>query len=116
MLFRFRRAVLASLGLAALVAFSANGVRAQESAPAQPDKVVATVAGQQVTEADLSQALSDLQAQFARVPEDQRRAAALSAIIEIKLLAAEGAIRPAWRRSAAPASPCSWARFSLPGW
>ncbi|MBS3648050.1 peptidylprolyl isomerase [Pseudaminobacter sp. 19-2017] len=90
MLIRYRRAVLASLGLAALVAFSANGARAQESAGAQQDKVVATVAGQPITEADLTQAISDLQAQFARVPEDQRRAAALSAIIEIKVLAAEG--------------------------
>jgi peptidyl-prolyl cis-trans isomerase C len=87
MLFRYRRAALASLGLAALVAFSVNGASAQE------DKVVATVAGQPITEADISQAIRDLEQQFARVPEDQRRAAALSAIIEIKLLAAEGAAK-----------------------
>ena len=83
-MFRSRRASLASMGLVAILAVSGAGF-----AQAQEDKVVATVAGQPITEADLTQALSDLDQQFARLPEEQKRAAALSAVIEIKLLAAE---------------------------
>ena len=56
---------------------------------AQDDTVVATVAGQTVTEGDLKLALEDLNQQFQRMPEEQQRAAALSAIIEIKLVAAK---------------------------
>jgi peptidyl-prolyl cis-trans isomerase C len=79
----YRRALLASLGLATILAFSAGASSAQDN------KVIATVAGQQITEADLTQALADLDQQFARLPDDQKRAAALSAVIEIKLLAAD---------------------------
>jgi peptidyl-prolyl cis-trans isomerase C len=64
---------------------------AQDQTPAperSPDAVVATVNGVPVTEADLEQALADLDPQFARLPPERRRAAALSAIIEIRLLAA----------------------------
>ncbi len=79
-----RRASMAGLLLAAtLLGGGVCSVRAQE------DKVIATVGAEQVTEADLAQALADLDQQFARLPEDQRRAAALSAVIEIKLLAGE---------------------------
>lgn len=58
------------------------------SAAAGDDTVVATVDGKPVTEADLALAESDLDPQFAQIPAAQRRAAALSAIIEIRLLAA----------------------------
>jgi len=58
---------------------------------AQDDKVLATVNGEEITEADLKLAESNLDQQFARLPEEQRRAAALSALIEIRLLAAEAA-------------------------
>ena len=54
-----------------------------------PDTVLATIDGQPITEADLELALSDLDQQFARLPAEQRRAAAMSAIIEIRLLAAK---------------------------
>jgi peptidyl-prolyl cis-trans isomerase C len=82
--FEFHRAPLVTLGMAAgLLAFSVCGLMAQE------DKVVATVNGQTITEQDVSIAVSDLDQQFAKLPEEQRRAAALSAIIEIRLLAAE---------------------------
>lgn len=54
---------------------------------AQDDKVLATVNGATVTESDLALALQDLNENFQRVPEEQKRAAALSALIEIKLLA-----------------------------
>ncbi len=86
-MFRFRSALLASLSLAAAVALNAAAAQAQDSKPA--DTVVATIAGETITEADLTQAMADLDQQFARLPEEQKRAAALSAIIEIKLLANE---------------------------
>lgn len=80
-----------------LLAGPAAGL-AQENAPAAapaatpaPDTVVGTVDGQPVTEADLEQALSDLDPQFSRLPPEQRRAAALSAIIEIRLIAGKAA-------------------------
>ena len=66
---------------AALIALAGTGlVRAQD--------VVATINGEPVTETDISVAMSDLEQQFAQLPEDQRRAAAFSAIIEIRLMAA----------------------------
>jgi peptidyl-prolyl cis-trans isomerase C len=83
-MFPYRRALLASLGLATVLAFSATG-----GSLAQEDKVIATVGGETITEADLTLALADLDQQFARLPEEQKRAAALSAVIEIKLLAAD---------------------------
>jgi peptidyl-prolyl cis-trans isomerase C len=84
MIFRNRHLPLVRLGFAAmLLGLSAAPLAAQE------DKVIATIAGAPVTEADLTLALADLDQQFARLPEEQRRAAALSAIIEIRLLAAD---------------------------
>ena len=53
------------------------------------DTVVATVNGMEITEGDLSLAIANLDQQFARLPEEQRRGAALSALIEIRLLAAK---------------------------
>lgn len=96
----FRSASLARLGLAAgLVALSSLPLVAQEAAPAQPaapaaapvdpNAVVATVNGQPVTEADIALAEKELGAQFGRLPPEQRRAAALSSIIEIRLMAAQ---------------------------
>lgn len=58
-------------------------------APVDPNAVVATVNGQSITEADLAMAEGELAQQFARLPAEQRRAAALSAAIEIKVLAAK---------------------------
>lgn len=54
---------------------------------AAEDAVVATVDGMEITESDLSLAIANLDQQFARLPEGQRRGAALSALIEIRLLA-----------------------------
>jgi len=82
--FTLRRVPFASFGLAlGLVVLTASGIKAQE------DKVVATVNGEQITEADLTMAVQDLDQQFAKLPPEQRRAAALSAIIEIRVVAAE---------------------------
>jgi peptidyl-prolyl cis-trans isomerase C len=85
------------LAIAAFVLLGAAAGRAEDApapapAPAAtpaPDTVLATIDGQPVTEADLELALSDLDQQFARLPAEQRRAAAMSAIIEIRLLAAK---------------------------
>lgn len=57
--------------------------------PAQADdaNVVATVNGTQVTEAEISLAEQQLGQQFARLSNEQKRAAALTALIEIKLMA-----------------------------
>lgn len=80
-----RRSPLAGLVAAlALVAASLVPAAAQDD-----DKVVATVNGESVTEGDLAIAASDLDSQFQQLPAEQRRAAALSAIVEIRLMAAE---------------------------
>jgi peptidyl-prolyl cis-trans isomerase C len=60
---------------------------------AQEDKVVATVNGQQITEQDLKAAVTDLDPQLARLPAEQQRAAALSALIELRLMAGEAGVR-----------------------
>ncbi|MGB6116924.1 MAG: peptidylprolyl isomerase, partial [Mesorhizobium sp.] len=52
-----------------------------------PATVVATVEGVPVTEADVQLAEAELDQQFAQLPAEQKRAAALSAIIEIRVLA-----------------------------
>ena len=84
-----------------LSALALSSAAAQEVQPAEtgateqapetvdPDAVVATVNGEPVTEADLMLAAGELAQQFARLPPERRRAAALSAAIEIKVLAAK---------------------------
>lgn len=79
----FRRMSIIGIGAATAMTLLA-GV-----ALAQGDKVVATINGNAVTETDLEIALTDLDQQFAQLPQEQRRAAALSALIEIRLLSAE---------------------------
>ncbi len=97
----FRRASLAGLGLAfGLSALTLSPLMAQEAAPApaaaapaaapvDPNAVVATVNGEKLTEADLGLAEGELSQQFAQMPPEQRRAAALSAAIEIRVMAAQ---------------------------
>lgn len=79
----FRRMSIVGIGAATAMTLLA-GV-----ALAQGDKVVATINGNAVTETDIEIALTDLDQQFAQLPQEQRRAAALSALIEIRLLSAE---------------------------
>ena len=79
-----RRLSFVRLGAAAVILALAG-----TAAMAQDGAVVATVNGQPVTETDLEIAIADLEQQFAQLPAEQRRAAALSAVIEIRLLAAE---------------------------
>ena len=66
---------LRSLGLALGLSVATLG-----AAWGQEDKVVATVNGQPVTESDLTLAATELDPQMARLPDDQRRAAALSRV------------------------------------
>ncbi len=79
---------LATLSLSpAFAQEAAPAAPAEAAAPADPAAVVATVNGKNITEADLSMAEGELSQQFAQLPPEQRRAAALSAAIEIKVLA-----------------------------
>lgn len=80
----FAKRYLGPIGLA--VGLS---VAALTAATAQEDKVVATVNGETITEGDLSRAATELDPQLARLPEDQKRTAALSALIELKLMSGE---------------------------
>jgi peptidyl-prolyl cis-trans isomerase C len=59
------------------------------AASAQEDKVVATVNGQPINESDLTLAISDLDPQLQQLPAEQQRSAALSALIELRLMSAE---------------------------
>jgi peptidyl-prolyl cis-trans isomerase C len=54
-----------------------------------PNKVLATINGDKITSKDVDQISADLDPQFARLPDDQRRLAALAAIIDIKALSAK---------------------------
>jgi peptidyl-prolyl cis-trans isomerase C len=58
--------------------------------PPSPTTVVATVAGQQITEADLAFAAEDLGPDLNQIPPDQIRAVLLSQMIDLKLMAAAG--------------------------
>jgi peptidyl-prolyl cis-trans isomerase C len=83
MTFLSRRPLASALIVAALLSGTSLAARAQE------DAVVATVNGQQITDSQLKLAESDLDPQFAQLPPEQKRAAALSALIEIRLLSAK---------------------------
>lgn len=76
------RLTAAACALVALTAV-AGPVRADDSA------VVATVGDASITQGDLAAAQNEIGAQFDRLPEEQRRLAVLSALIDIKALAQE---------------------------
>jgi peptidyl-prolyl cis-trans isomerase C len=67
-------------------ATQAPAAEAAKPAPA-PDTVLANVNGKAITQADVALAETDLDPQFAKLPPEQRRAAALSALIEIRVMA-----------------------------
>ncbi|EEP62585.1 peptidyl-prolyl cis-trans isomerase [Brucella abortus str. 2308 A] len=96
----------ASVALASFSApFSASAVFAQDAAPGtekaaattaaasaekdDPSKVLATINGKDITVGEVDQAAGDLDPQFARLPVEQRRLAALAALIDIKAMAGE---------------------------
>ncbi|MCK5934631.1 MAG: peptidylprolyl isomerase [Fulvimarina manganoxydans] len=73
---------------ALLAAILATGTLASAPVLAQ-SKVIATVGSDEITEADLAAAEAEIGEDFRQVPEEQRRLAVLSALIDIKVLAAE---------------------------
>ena len=88
MRFSYNRQLLSGIGLAiGITVLSAGRLLAQEATP--EDKVVATINGENITESELALVMSELEQQFAQLPPEQRQAAALSAIIEIRLLSAQ---------------------------
>ena len=82
---QFRKAIFAALALALTSSVSLPAM-AQDAA-ADSAKVLARVNGVDITQGDLDMAAADLDPQFARLPEEQRRLAALAALIDIKALA-----------------------------
>lgn len=80
----FRRKLAVRAG-----AFAVAAVLGLAPAIAQEDEVVANLNGQPITESDLALAQQELDQQFAQMPEAQRRAAALSAVIDVRLLASQ---------------------------
>jgi peptidyl-prolyl cis-trans isomerase C len=73
------------------IALAATAIAIALPATAQEDPVVATVGALKITESELKVAESELNQQFQRMPPEQRRVAALSALIEIKAMAANAA-------------------------
>ncbi|WP_367717788.1 peptidylprolyl isomerase [Nitratireductor sp. GISD-1A_MAKvit] len=84
MLKSFRRLLAIQVG--AGLTLAAVGFMSAHAADAD---VVATVNGMDITEGDLAVAGEEYGAQFGNLPEPQRRAALLSGMIEIRLLAAQ---------------------------
>jgi len=92
-------AILAtSVALASFGNFTAiaqdNAQPAETAAPSaaaseDPAKVLAIVDGKEVTVGEVDQAAGDLDPQFSRLPVEQRRLAALAALIDIKAFSAE---------------------------
>jgi Parvulin-like peptidyl-prolyl isomerase len=74
--------LLAALMLAASVLVPPAAAWAQDT-----DPVIARIGGVEVRASELKMAEGDLDPQFAQMPEEQRRIAALAAIIDIKALA-----------------------------
>lgn len=56
-------------------------------ASAQESKVIATIGGEQITEADVDMVSKGMDAQFEKMPEDQRRLAALASLVDIRAVA-----------------------------
>lgn len=96
----YRKALAVLATSVALAGFSSSVVFAQDAAkPAaaaqsaaaseDPAKVLATVNGKDITVGEVDQAAGDLDPQFARLPAEQRRLAALAALIDIKAMSGE---------------------------
>jgi len=77
---------IAVMALATFVAFQAP-VRAQDGA----DAVVAKVGDVEIHQSELDLAIANLDPQLAQLPDDQKKVAALSAAIDVKLLAKDAA-------------------------
>ncbi len=75
--------------LAALLSAGAIMIAAGQVAMAADADVIARIGKTEVTEAELKAAEAELGPQFQQMPEERRRFAVLSALIDIKALAAE---------------------------
>ncbi|MCR9139573.1 MAG: peptidylprolyl isomerase [Alphaproteobacteria bacterium] len=71
------------VGVLALLVSVSLPAAAQEDT----DKVIATIGGKPVYQSELNLAKTDLDQQFDRLPDEQKTAAALSALLDIKLMA-----------------------------
>ncbi len=71
-------------------AATAPAAEATEAAVPAPETVVATVAGAEITEADLSFAAEDLTQDLSQIPPDQRKAFLLRVLIDMKVMAQAG--------------------------
>jgi peptidyl-prolyl cis-trans isomerase C len=83
---------LAGLPMAALAQDNASSSEPPAAAAAapSPSSVVATVGGQQITEADLAFTAEDIGQELNQVPQDQIRAVLLAQMIDLKLMAEAG--------------------------
>lgn len=80
----------ALLGAAPTIGSFAQEAPAPEAAapaPIAPETVVATVGGEEITEADLSFAAEDLAQDLAQMPAEERRAFLLRVLIDMKVMA-----------------------------
>ncbi|PRD40945.1 peptidylprolyl isomerase [Phyllobacterium phragmitis] len=90
------RKALSAFAATVLIATATYGASAQDKAAGaadaanDPAKVLATVNGETITQGEVDQASNDLDPQFSRLPDEQRRLAALAALIDIKALATQG--------------------------
>ncbi|QRM53405.1 peptidylprolyl isomerase [Sinorhizobium sp. BG8] len=80
----FKHSKFAAVAILAISAYH-GAAFAQDAA----DPVVAKVGGVEVHQSELTLAMTGLDPQLANLPEEQKRVAALSAIIDVKLLAAD---------------------------
>ncbi len=76
--------MLAMLGLAATIGFQFPAM-----AEDKPDAIIAKVAGVEIHESELALAESNIDPQLTKLPPEQRRIAALTALIDSKILAAK---------------------------
>ncbi|MBD9374954.1 peptidylprolyl isomerase [Rhizobium sp. ARZ01] len=79
----FRYSKLAAVAMIAIAA--AHGVASAED---EPDPVVAKVGGVEIHQSEIDLAIAGLDPQLANLPPEQKKVAALSALIDVKVLAA----------------------------
>lgn len=79
---------LLAAGLVVLLSVPFAGTAlSQEAQAPDPDAVIGTIDGRDVTNRDIAFAIGDLEDQLGQVPPDQQRFAAMMALIDIELLA-----------------------------
>jgi len=82
-----RYSIMFATTLFALVLGVQAPASAEDKAADATDKVIATVGDVELHQSDLQMAEDSLAPQFARLPEDQKRVAALSTLIDVEMLA-----------------------------